>query len=85
MLGLLHVDADVCDTFMSSLIRFKIRMQQDLADSLLYSGEEQLAGALSSITNLYGDPELSTLLNFSRRRISPRCRQNEMSPKGFSK
>jgi CRP/FNR family transcriptional regulator, cyclic AMP receptor protein len=80
MLGLLHVDADVCDTFMSSLIRFKIRMQQDLADSLLYSGEEQLAGALSSIANLYGDPELSTLLNFSRRRMSPRCRQNDLSP-----
>jgi CRP/FNR family transcriptional regulator, cyclic AMP receptor protein len=75
MLRLLHVDADVCDAFMSSLIRHKIRMQQDLADNLLYSGEEQLAGALSSIANLYGDPELQTGLNLSRQNVdkNDRC------------
>jgi hypothetical protein len=55
---LLHsLDVDVCDAFISALIDLRVRGQENFANNLLYSSEERLARALSSIAQSHKDAQ----------------------------
>jgi hypothetical protein len=57
MLHTLHKDVDLCDAFISSLIELRVRVQETFANTLLYSSEERLARALSSIAQSHKDAQ----------------------------
>jgi CRP-like cAMP-binding protein len=76
---LLHsLDVDVCDAFISSLIDLRVRVQENFANNLLYSSEERLACALSSIAQSHKDAqawpkvtqqELANMIGVTRQRV----------------
>jgi CRP-like cAMP-binding protein len=77
MLHMLHKDVDVCDAFISSLIELTVRVQKNFANNLLYSREERLARALSSIAQSHKDAqawpkvtqqELANMIRVTRQR-----------------
>src|SRR6266704_2343633 len=78
MLHTLHKDVDLCDAFISSLIELRVRVQETFANTLLYSSEERLARALSSIAQSHKDAqawpkvtqqELANLIGVTRQRV----------------
>jgi CRP-like cAMP-binding protein len=77
MLHMVHEDVDVCDAFISSLIELTVRVQKNFANNLLYSREERLARALSSIAQSHKDAqawpkvtqqELANMIRVTRQR-----------------
>jgi CRP/FNR family transcriptional regulator, cyclic AMP receptor protein len=79
MLHMVHEDVDVCDAFLSFLIDLRVRAQQNLANNLLYSSEERLARALSSIAQSHQDAqpwpkvtqqELANMIGVTRQRVT---------------
>jgi len=70
MLELIHHDEDVCDVIISSLTSLKTKIIDRLADNLLYSSEERLARALSSIAEFDQDVGLRQLLNLSQQDLA---------------
>ena len=79
MLHMLPQDVDVCDAFSSSLIELRVRMQENFANNLLYSGEERLARALSSVAQSHKDAqawtkltqqELANMIGVTRQRVN---------------
>ena len=78
MLHTLHKDVDLCDAFISSLIELRVRVQETFANTLLYSSEERLARALSSIAQSHRDAqawpkvtpqELANMIGVTRHRV----------------
>jgi CRP-like cAMP-binding protein len=76
---MLHKDVDVCDAFISSLIELRVRVQENFANNLLYSSEERLALALSSIAQSHKDApaspkltqqELANMMGITRHRVN---------------
>ncbi len=79
MLHMPHKDVDVCDAFISYLIELRVRVQENFANSLLYSSEERLARVLSSIAKLHKDAqawpkvtqqELANMIGVTRQRVN---------------
>jgi CRP-like cAMP-binding protein len=79
MLHMLHKNVDVCDAFISSLIELRVRVQENFANNLLYSSEERLALALSSIAQSHQDAEaspkltpqeLANMIGITRQRVN---------------
>ena len=79
MLHMVHEDVDFCDAFISSLIDLRVRAQENFANNLLYSSEERLARALSSIAQSHQDAqpwskvtqqELANMIGVTRQRVN---------------
>jgi len=70
MLELIYHDEDVCNVIISSLISVQTKIIRSLADKLLYSSEERLARALSSIAEFDQNVGLRQPLNLSQQDLA---------------